>query len=551
MEKNYYNIFKNKINENLLNKNNCNCLYFLTKKGEISSLTGKKLNDLSIKFASNLINTIPNEKYILICMDPSIEFITTLISCIYSKKTIIPIPVPRSKTEILRIKNIINELKIKTVITVPKYKKYFENNNTLLTLESILSLDLDTINFINNNPNLFYEVEKKTLNNTYEDIIIQYTSGTTDIPKGVKISSFNILKNYEELNKKWKFDKDKNFLTWLPVFHDMGLFSIIYCFLISGMKTYLMTPQEFIKSPISWLKFISEKKIYISGGPPFAYEMCTKILKENNTLDLDLSSWKLAFCGADYVSHQLLEEFRTCTNKYKLNKNSVFATYGMAEATLFILGEPFWDNTSFNKKNIKTFSEGCYFSDISLKNLLIYDNKSKEILKENQEGEILISGDNLTKSYVSQKLSTIKIEGKIWLKTGDIGFIDNNCLFISGRIKNLIKIYGRNLFSNDIINVLANEFKDIELSKSLIFKDNELANSIIVIIELYKKISSYEKDFLVLLRENIKSVLFKEFGLSIENLVILGRGSLPKTTSGKLQQTKIKDLYKKGLLINE
>ncbi|AXH16215.1 hypothetical protein CP985_13015 [Malaciobacter mytili LMG 24559] len=554
MKKNYYNILKYKIFKNLFDLDNAPCLYFLTKKDE-QSINRKNLNKLSLNLASHFIDKFPKDKYILVCMDPSIEFVVTLIGSIYSKITIVPIPVPRSKTEITRIKNIINELNIKTVITTPKYKKYFVDNNSLLNLDSIFSFDDELITDIKDNiinqENVFYELEKKTLNKEYKEVVVQYTSGTTNIPKGVKITSFNILKNYEELDKKWRFDTNKNFLTWLPIFHDMGLFSIIYCFLISGMKTYLMTPQEFIKNPINWLKLISEKKIYISGGPPFAYEMCTKILNENNNFDFDLSNWKLAFCGADYVSHQLLEEFRTSTNKYKLNKNSVFATYGMAEATLFILGEPFWENIAFDKKNIRTFSEGCYFSEESLTNLLIYNNSSKKIVKEKEEGEILICGDNLTKEYISQKLDTIHINGKEWFKTGDIGFIDKNCLFISGRIKNLIKIYGRNLFSNDIINVLANEFKDIHFSKSLIFKANELSNSVVVIIELNKKISSYEKDFLISLKENIKNVLFKEFGLSVENLIIVSRGSLPKTTSGKLQQIRIKELYKKGLLTNE
>jgi len=553
----YNSIFRKKIFYNLYNmKNKQECLTRLIRsKNKVNnSLTAYQLNELALKLSFYFLTNFKNKNQIIVSMEPSIEFVITILACIYSKKTFIPLKSPKSDVEKQRFYYILNDLGTSIIFTDKK-----NYNNLLLyhlsELEKLELLDLARIESfhcdVSDIEKSFIYLEKILENIKYENVVIQFTSGTTANPKGVKIAAKNILSNYDNLSKRWRFKKDKNFLTWLPTFHDMGLFSIIHCFFLTGMKTYLMTPEDFIKNPLKWLEAISINEIYISGAPPFAYEMCIDLLKDNDLESLNFSKWKLAFCGADYVSHSMMEKFRMCTKKYNFDENSLFATYGMAEATLFVLGEPFWENKSFKKLSKESQSEGCFFPEENSKDLLILDTIEYTKMCDGQKGEILISGDNVSKSYISKDMDSLLIDGNQWYKTGDIGYIENNCLFITGRKKSLIKIYGKGIDVNDIIDTLSNNINEINRYSSLVFKDTDFSNSLIIVLELKKKMSFYQKEFIGSLREKISVILFEEFGLSAKRIILLSRGSLPKTTSGKIQHNKIELLYKEGKLNNE
>jgi len=547
----YNSIFRKKIFYNFYNiKNKEECLTRLIRsKNKVNkSLTAYQLNKLALKLSFYLLTNFKNKNQIIVSMEPSLEFVITILACIYSKKIFIPLKSPKSDVEKKRFYYILKDLGTSIIFTDKK-----NYNNLLLyslsELEKLELLDLDRIESFHSDVSdiekSFIYLEEILENIKYENVVIQFTSGTTANPKGVKIAARNILSNYDNLSKRWRFKKDKNFLTWLPTFHDMGLFSIIHCFFLTGMKTYLMTPEDFVKSPLKWLETISTYEIYISGAPPFAYEMCIDLLKDKDPQNLDFSKWKLAFCGADYVSFCLMEKFRMCTKKYNFHENSLFATYGMAEATLFVLGEPFWENESFKKLSKNSQSEGCFFPEEHNKDLLIFDTIDDRKVCDGQKGEILISGDNVSKSYISKDMDSLLINGKQWYKTGDIGYVENNCLFVTGRKKSLIKIYGKGININDIIDTLSNKIKEINRYSSLVFKDTNFSNSLIVVLELKKKMSFYQKEFISLLREKISVILFTEFGLSVNKIILLSRGSLPKTTSGKIQYNKVELLIKK------
>ena len=539
--------------KNLLSTQNKVQLSILKRGGDngVDNFSSKRLNELALKLAIYLDQNYNTEKKLIISMELGVHSVITIIACMYAGKTFIPVPPPKTKNDIERINGILNECDISTVLTSDKSQYLFKSESLFQKHINILNLNIDLIDSysidISNLKSKFYRLQKNKTINIESLIMIQYTSGSTSKPKGVKITAQNILTNHKLVSESWGFDSDKNYLSWLPIHHDMGLFSLIYATFLSKMKTYLMTPEDFVKRPIRWLKAISDYKIYLSGGPPFAYDICIKSFAHDNNIKLDLSHWKVAFCGADYVPAKLMEEFREFGKKHLFNKHALFATYGMAENTLFITGEPFWKKNNLeNKTSSKTLSEGCYISENSSESFLVYDDTSHNIASKGESGEIIISGKSTTTGYIADGFQRVFIKNKEWFKTGDIGFVENNFLFVTSRKKDLIKIYGRSLFVNDIVATLSKNYKELNTNASHIFKKDDFSNSLIVILELNSKLARYTGEFLSLLKKNIFIALFEEFGVRAEEILVLGRGTLPKTTSGKVQRNKVKYLYNKG-----
>lgn len=545
-----FNVIKNMHHEN--------CMYILKKGGDngAEGMRPEELNARAVRLASFFVEEFSDESQFLISMELGIDFVVTILACIYAKKTFIPVPLPKNASEVSRIEGIQQDCGVSVALVSSRSLRYFEENSLSNVFKSIHCISFQDIDVISSDSieQLYSDLQahpSRLLSNDL--VVIQYTSGSTSEPKGVRVSSRNILANHYDVATRWRFNHSDSFLTWLPVYHDMGLFGIIHRMFLSGMQMYMMSPEDFIKKPIRWLKAMSTYKIYNSGGPPFAYEMCLGALERENISDLklDLSNWKIAFCGADYVSHELLRRFRQAFAQYGLEKNAVFATYGMAESTIFVMGQRFWSEAEYQDKIAsKTLSEGCYYSGDTPENFTVFDEVQYTHAEEYEEGEILISGDSVTDSYVSKSLDLVMLDGKRWVRTGDLGFIKQGCLYISGRKKDLLKINGRSLYSNDIVAALSHYFGCLNAHASDIFKKEFSSNSLVLVLELNSKLSSFDTVFLNELRQKITSILFSDFGVGTEEIILLNRGGLPKTTSGKVRRNLVETMYREGRLLH-
>lgn len=537
-----------------------NCMYFLKKGGDDGreGMRPEDLNARAVKLARFFVEEYSDEMQFLVSMELGADFVVTILACIYARKAFIPVPLPKTSSEVTRIKGIQSDCGVSVALVSSRSRRYFESEVLSSVFKSVYCVNMPDIDAFYREP---FDIEWHYSNlqsnlpgQSEEDlVVIQYTSGSTSEPKGVRISSRNILANHHEVASRWRFNHSDSFLTWLPVFHDMGLFGIVHRMFLSGMQMYMMSPEDFVKKPIRWLKAISAYKIYNSGGPPFAYEMCLGALERENTaeLELDLSNWKIAFCGADYVSHELLERFRQAFARYGLERNAVFATYGMAESTIFVMGQRFWSESEYQDKTTsQTLSEGCYFPDDVSANFTVFDEGRHEHAGECEEGEILISGESVTGSYVSQPLDVVMLDDKRWVRTGDLGFIKQGCLYISGRKKDLLKINGRSLYANDIVATLNQYFACLNPHAADVFKKEFSSNSLVLILELNTKLRSFDATFLNELKQDVKTILFKEFGVGTEDIILLNRGTLPKTTSGKVRRNLVETMYREGRLFS-
>jgi len=514
-------------------------IYHLLRGGDngYDALSPKQLHNLSCDLSATILKALSGERIVLIAMNSSLEFIVAMTACIYSGITFIPVPLPKTKNDATRISRIIEDCSVCSVLCRERELNYFENIE--LPGNQLKCIAIEPVQLTDNANEEWRPIQFQP--HQSDTVVIQYTSGSTYHPKGVLINEKNILNNHQQVAQCWRLSQEKVVLSWLPHFHDMGLFGGLIYPLLSGMKTIKMSPEDFIKKPSRWLAAIDHFKVYCSGGPAFAFEICLDVITDKQLHQWDLSSWQVAFCGADYVPASLLPRFRTKMKVAGLNPEAVLACYGLAESTLFVGGQRCWNHTidgvNAEERILPNFkSEGCYIDSKNLENIKIVDLKTNREVFEGNEGEVCIAGASVTRGYRNVKIDSILLNGQSWLKTGDIGCIRKQCLFITGRIKDMIVIHGKNIFPNDIALSVFQLNENLNPHASAVFREKNSPNRFIFLIERKNRQNiELEKE----LAEVIKTHIQQQFGITITQAHILKRGALPKTSSGKVRRSDI------------
>ncbi|WP_321311688.1 AMP-binding protein [Halarcobacter sp.] len=513
-------------------------------RGEVY-LSPKEILALSKEFAYSLIQYIPANSKLILLLEHGPNFLITLIACIFAGITVIPTTISRFGLNSLRLGKIIkicdgsfiltHDNKIESIKSLFKSDDLFNINN-VLTIES-----LSNTTKVNKSLKLpGFEISQN------QPVIIQFTSGTTSEPKGVLISSENILANYYKVASKWNFRKEKTLLTWLPHFHDMGLFGGLFYPLLSGQKIVQMDPLHFIQKPQRWLYAISKFKVNFTGGPAFSFELCNELDIEKFNNKLDLSSLEVAFCGADYVPSKTLNSFRKIFSQFHLNPLSVTPVYGLAEATLFVSGEP---NFRFSKPQIYkgNYTEGCYLGEEKNLEIKIVDLYNDNVLSNGEIGEIIISGNSITQGYYEKE----SFYPSKRFRTGDLGFISNNHLFITGRKKDIIVKNGKNISPSELEQIAARNSDLLNAhSAAAIQIEGSIDGDIILFIEVREK-EKYKLNNKEELIKNINQDIQKNFGVTLSKIFFLKRGELMKTSSGKIQRKIVANNYQKGYKFKE
>jgi acyl-CoA synthetase (AMP-forming)/AMP-acid ligase II len=308
--------------------------------------------------------------------------------------------------------------------------------------------------------------------------LLQYTSGSTSAPKGVIVSHGNLLQNSEMIRNAFGNTRQSTHLSWVPHYHDMGLILNIVQSLYLGASCVLLAPASFLQRPLSWLRAIHDYRAEVAGGPNFAFDLCISRHRPEQMQGVDLSCWKLAYNGAEPVRADTIERFAATFAPYGFDANSVHPAYGMAEATLLISsGErgagPVTRTVSRDAlqrhqavsptRNEDVHSiVGCG-RPLPGERLAIVDPESRRRLGKCLVGEVWVAGPNVAQGYWRNPEATSLVfraaiagdDAECWLRTGDLGFLDDNDeLFITGRIKDLIIVRGVNHYPQDIENTV-------------------------------------------------------------------------------------------------
>ena len=385
---------------------------------------------------------------------------------------------------------------------------------------------------------------------------VQYSSGSTGDPKGVTLTHANISANVEAILGRSQTTKADSMLSWMPLTHDMGMICFHLCGIYAGIDQYILPTGLFIRRPLLWIQAASDKKITQLYSPNFGFQFFLLAFQRSAPADWDLSGIRIIYNGAEQISAKICGEFTTALESSGLKANVVYPGYGLAEACVAVtLPDPgdvlkgyYVDRSSLRSgQKIQFSSEDAgqpYFVEVGypVPDCLVRITHAGKVLPQGTMGGIEIKGSNVTSGYYRMPELTGGLLSKDgWLNTGDLGFLQDGRLVITGRRKNMIVKNGLNYFPHDLENILL-KVPGIEVGGLAVTSCwNTIAETeeVLVFIQFKKDAHMFTP-----LREVVQTDLLSEAGLLVDQVIPVRR--MPKTTSGKIQHFKLTDAYLKG-----
>jgi long-chain fatty acid adenylyltransferase FadD28 len=400
---------------------------------------------------------------------------------------------------------------------------------------------------------------------------LQYTSGSTRQPAGVMMSHRNLLANFEQVMADYfaKFPPpDTTIVSWLPFYHDMGLYLGICGPVLSGIPAVLMSPVAFLQRPARWMQLLASYSKSYSAAPNFAFELVARKTSDDDMAGLDLSDVLVIATGSERVHPATLRRFTERFARFNLREAVLRPSYGLAEATVYVAtgagGQPpvivRFDSEQLTAGNAERCESGGGTPLVSYgvprsPMVRIVDPETRIECPAGTVGEIWVHGDNVATGYWRKPHETEStFGGRLvapsagtpegpWLRTGDSGFFFDDQLFVIGRIKDLLIVYGRNHSPDDIEATI----EEITRGRcAAIAVPDEGTEQLVVIAEVKKRGESHEEaaDKLTVVRREVTSAIFNSHGLSVADLVLVPPGSIPITTSGKVRRAACVDQYR-------
>jgi acyl-CoA synthetase (AMP-forming)/AMP-acid ligase II len=379
--------------------------------------------------------------------------------------------------------------------------------------------------------------------------LIQYTSGSTGTPKGVCLTHANLVSNCEALGRNMGVDPDRIGFSWLPPYHDMGLMGTILVSMFQGVPLVTMSPLHFVQSPRRWLEAITHYKVTITVGPNFSLDMCSDVLAGGDSTDLDLSTLERLYCGAEPISVDTLTRFEQATAPLGFNLDALVPCYGMAETTLYVSGkspgrnyhtEPLPEPSALPQDVV---SCGKVDPEHTVR---IVEPASLEALSDGRIGEIWVAGPSVAagyhdRHYLTRRVFGARIPGELgeYLRTGDLGFIRSGELFVTGRIKDLIIVNGRNIYPQDVEANVGRAHPAVRMAVAFSIPGDN-SEQLCVVAEIgQQQVTAQLHARLV---ETIRASVTSEFGIR-PHVHIGPKRTVPTTTSGKVRRQEARRLF--------
>ncbi|QLF91917.1 non-ribosomal peptide synthase/polyketide synthase [Pseudomonas sp. ABC1] len=392
---------------------------------------------------------------------------------------------------------------------------------------------------------------------------LQYTSGSTATPKGVQVSQGNLEANEWLIRQGYEIGEDDVIVSWLPLYHDMGLIGGLLQGIYSAIPVVLMSPQHFLERPLRWLDAVSRYRGTISGGPDFAFRLCHERIAEGKLGELDLSHWRVAFSGSEPIRQDSLLDFAERFSACGFRPGAYLASYGLAEATLFVtggrpgqgIGSLELDSAAL-AENRAQLGNGSVLMSCGWSQpehpVIIVDPQSGEVLPDDRVGEVWSSGPSIAQGYwrnpVASAESFPQRDGRTWLRTGDLGFMHQGELFVSGRLKDMLIIRGQNLYPQDIERTVEQQIEAVRKGRVAAFAVQQAGEEgFAVAAEISRRAQKQQplEQLLAQIRDAVADVHHESPAL----VALLDPGTLPKTSSGKLQRSACRTLLQSGELV--
>jgi acyl-CoA synthetase (AMP-forming)/AMP-acid ligase II/acyl carrier protein len=482
---------------------------------------------------------------VLLLYPPGLDYVAAFLGCLGAGVVAVPAYPPRPNRSLNRLLSLVMDAGATVVLTTPEILTRLDQV-PLQGLKGLAEEDWGE-----------GELPEVPLGNL---AFLQYTSGSTDAPKGVMVSHGNLLHNLAAIQERFGYSAESRGVIWLPPYHDMGLIGGVLQPLYGGFPVVLMSPLMFIQSPVRWLRAIARYGATTSGGPSFAYEQCVRKVKQAQVTDLDLSGWQVAFNGAEPIQAEILDQFAELLKPCGFRREAFFPCYGMAEATLMMAGKgkgmpgvvkrlqksalERHEAIAAEEDETDCFQVVSCGQGLSDQALRIVNSETLEVLPDGQVGEIWVAGASVALGYWHREEKTGKAfgitlpndKGNSFLRTGDLGFLDGDELFVTGRLKDLLIIRGKNYYPQDIEKIVKNCHSSVSLNFGVAFTvEVDGGEQLVVMQEVNRSaLNNLEGDKVV---GSIRQAISEHYDLQVCDILLLKPGKIPRTSSGKIQRS--------------
>jgi len=501
----------------------------------------------------------------LLCYPPGLEFISAFFGCLYAQVVAVPVYPPRRSQLLSRLAAIACDAGAKAALTTQgvsrRIQPLVEQTPALRELAWLVSCSV---------PEGMEDCWEPQAVRGDTLAFLQYTSGSTGQPKGVMVSHANLMHNSALISYCFEHTRSGLGVFWLPAYHDMGLIGGILQPLFVGWPNVMMSPAAFLQRPYRWLAAISRYGATTSGGPGFAFDLCVRRITPQERETLDLSSWTVAFNGAEPVRAETLERFIEAFAPCGFRPETFYPCYGLAEATLIVSGGQAtkaptictFDAAALARGEVaqappdgpaarKLVGCGQALPDVKI---AIVDPETMAPVPDGRIGEIWTASPSVAQGYWEQPEATQATFGARlassgdgpFLRTGDLGFLAEGELFITGRIKDLLIVNGLNHYPQDIELAAERSHPQLRPHCSAAFAlPGEEREELVVLCEVERRAAGDVGDIFSAIRRSVA----EDHGLSVHAIVLLKAGSIPKTSSGKIQRTACREAYLEDTLV--
>ncbi|MBI5673196.1 MAG: AMP-binding protein, partial [Nitrospirae bacterium] len=526
-----------------------------------SQLTYAQLEGTVRSLAGHLAHVARPGTRALLLYPQGLDAACAFWACVCAGLVPVPAPAPdpiRRKHALPRLRSIIEDAQVSLVLTT--------SSVTALSSELAIANETGPITWVATNQP-YASVDLVELPRPHRNALayLQYTSGSTATPRGVMISQGNVLAHCRALSLAGGVSDSSRSLCWLPYFHDYGLLHGILAPFYAGIPAYLMSPITFLRRPLRWLDAVSHFAITHSGGPNFSYEACLRAMRQQPEWQADLSRWMVASCGAEPIRPETVEQFIDTFGPHGFRRTTFAPAYGLAEATLLVtvkrvgaepnflhvaaeaLADSIVKESPVSEQGTRTLV-GCG-EPLEDTHVRIVNPTTHVECQPGVVGEVWLTGAGIGTGYWGKPEETDTIfhaalsgsDAGPYLRTGDLGFLHRRELFLTGRLKDLIIVRGRNYYPHDLEWSAQQTHPGLRRGYGAAFSiEDKTGERVVLVHEVEKQVS--ESD-LVEVVGCIRRALADEYELEIHTVVLIKSGTIPRTSSGKIQRGACKAAF--------